>query len=296
MSILKEFKYEKPSSLNELKELLKTNNSTDFYYLAGGTDLLVDMRNEKKTPSLVIDLKGLPDLNGISFIEEKLLIGALTPIHDIEINKKVQIMATALNEGAQNLGSWQVRNRGTIGGNLGNGAPTADTASPLLALDAKLHVWGPKGQREISIDSFWVSAGKTCLKKEELITAVEVPIKKGFSSAYIKVGPRNAMDIAIASCAVSIKTINCKVEEIRIALGGAGPTPIRAHTAETFLIKQPITSQNLKIAGELAAKDSNPRTSNRATREYRLSVIPVIVERAICAAVERQESCRGGDN
>lgn len=288
--VLKPFRYERPASLEQLSSLLADHAGMATRYLAGGTDLLAAMRAGKDSPELVVDLKGLPGLSGIGSGEKgRLWIGALTTIHSLETNENIRNQATVLFEGAQSLGSWQVRNRGTIGGNLANGAPTADTAVPLLALDAEIIIWSPLGERRMPATSFWLGAGKTILRPGEIITGVEIPLKQGTSSAYTKLGPRQAMDIAIASAAVVIKTGGGTVEEVQIALGGAGPTPVRARSAEAYLAGRPARAENIRHAGKLAVADSNPRTSMRATRGYRLSVIPVLVERSIMSALLRQE-------
>jgi xanthine dehydrogenase FAD-binding subunit len=235
-----------------------------------------------------VDLKGLPGLSGIDVKEGKVCIGSLTTIHSLETSEVIRSRATALFEAAKGLGSWQVRNRGTVGGNLANGAPTADTATPLLAMDAEILTWNSGERRRISASSFWLGAGKTALDPGEMITGVEIPIKQGISSAYTKLGPRRAMDIAIAGAAVVLKLDRGIVSEARIALGGAGPTPIRALSAENYLTGQPASPENISRVGQMAADDSNPRTSSRASREYRLAVIPVLVERTIRAALGRQ--------
>ena len=290
MPALKPFLYERPFSLEQLSALLTDHAGMVPIYLSGGTDLLVAMRTGKNSPELVVDLKGLPGLRGINCREEeKLWIGALTTIHRLEIDENIRSRAAVLFEAAQSLGSWQVRNRGTIGGNLANGAPTANTAAPLLALDAEILAWSPSEKRRIPIASFWLGAGKTDLHSGEIITGVEIPFKQASASAYIKLGTRKAMDIAIASAAVLLRLDRDVIQEVRIALGGAGPTPLRAHAAEAYLTGCPTLAKHIIQAGELAANESNPRTSGRATREYRLSVIPVLVERCIRSALERQE-------
>lgn len=290
MTFKKPFDYERPSSLEQLKDIIIKGPDTDPCYLAGGTDLLVAIGTGKSSPTQLIDLKGLPGMGGIKSLQGgRLWIGALTTIHNLASDGIVQKRATALYEGAHNLGSWQVRNRGTIGGNLANGAPTADTATPLLALDAEILTWSPWEERRIPARAFWLGAGKTDLKKGELIRGVEIPHKDNYSSAFSKLGPREAMDIAIASATVVLKCDQGIIQGVSIALGGAGPTPIRAHSAEEFLTGRPASTENFREAGILAAKDSNPRTSKRATREYRLSVIPVLVERSMQSALQRQE-------
>jgi CO/xanthine dehydrogenase FAD-binding subunit len=291
MPALKSVLYERPSSLEQLSVLLAGHAGMVPGYLSGGTDLLVAMRTGKDSPELVVDLKGLPNLRGINRCDDgKLWIGALTTIHSLEVNETIRSQITLLFEAAQSLGSWQVRNRGTIGGNLANGAPTADTAAPLLALDAEILTWSPSGTRRIPVASFWLGARKTALHTGEIITGVEIPLKQGSSSAYTKLGPRKAMDIAIASAAVVLRLDRGIIQEVRIAIGGAGPTPLRARSAEDYLTGRPALAENLVQAGKLAASESNPRTSTRATRKYRLSVIPVLVERSIRSALQRQEA------
>ncbi len=290
MAALKPFRYERPASLEQLRALLSERGATGVRYLAGGTDLLPAMRGGKESPGTVVDLKGLPGVRGIRSIDgSRLWIGALTTIHALEIDPAVRSLVCALFEGAQSLGSWQVRNRGTIGGNLANGAPTADTAPALLALDADILTWGPGGERRIGSDSFWVDAGQTVLGPGEIITGVELPVGRGNSSAYLKLGSRQAMDIAVAGAAVALRADNGAIREIRIGLGGAGATPLRARSAEEYATGRPAVDETIAQAGRLAAADSSPRSSARASREYRLKVIPVLVERAIRSALRRQK-------
>jgi len=290
MATLNPFLYERPGSLEQLSSLLADHAGRVPRYLAGGTDLLVAIRTGKANPELVVDLKGLADLRGINPCGEgKLWIGALTTIHSLEMNETIRNQATALYEAARGLGSWQVRNRGTLGGNLANGSPTADTAVPLLAMDAEILTWSPSGTRRISAASFWLGAGITVLHPGEIITGVEIPFKPASSSAYTKLGKRRAMDIAIVSAAVALKSDRGVIREVRIGLGGAGPTPVRARSAEVYLTGRPTLSEHIIQAGREAANDSNPRTSSRASREYRLSVIPVLVERSIRSALQRLE-------
>jgi CO/xanthine dehydrogenase FAD-binding subunit len=227
-------------------------------------------------------------LTGIQSDDSALWIGALTSVQELKTDQRVRERATALYECVQYFASWQVRNRATLGGNLGNGAPTADSAAPLFALGAEITTWSPAGTRTISAAEFWLGAGKTILSKKEIITSVKIPLRPDASSAYIKLGPREAMDIAIAGAAVVLRVNQGLVEEARIALAGAGSTPIRSSSAEGFLTGRPAIEETFAKAGELAAQDSNPRTSSRATRDYRLAVIPVLVERALRRALERQ--------
>jgi len=289
MAHLTPFEYARPGSLEELQELLASRAGVTPFYLAGGTDLMVAMRSGKYSPELVVDLKHLAGLGGVNpGKDDTLRIGALTTIHAVEEHELIRSRFTALHEGARSLGSFQVRNRATLGGNLANGSPTADMAIPLMAFNAEILTWSSKGERRMSAASFWMGAGKTALQQGEIITGIELLLDEGLRSAYEKLGPRNAMDIAIASTAVVLRLDSGSIREVRIALGGACPTPIRAHSAEKYLKGHRADPEHISQAGKLAADESNPRSSTRASREYRLAVIPVLVERALRHCLRRQ--------
>ena len=287
MAVLPKFLYERPDSMRQLAELMAACPAR-FAFLSGGTDLIPAMRSGKERPSMVVDLKGLPGLAGIETTATGLRIGALTAVQALRMDELIEQRATALRDCAQHFAAWQVRNRATIGGNLGNGAPTADTAAPLVALNAEIVTWRPQGSRTISADEFWQGAGQTVLGDDEIITAIEISPAPGTSSAYLKLGPREAMDIAIAGAGVALRTEQGVVREVRIALGGAGATPVRALQAEASLLGRKLDDAAMAEAGLLAANNCNPRSSRRASREYRLAVIPVLVERALRLAFERQ--------
>ncbi|MEL7567352.1 MAG: FAD binding domain-containing protein [Dehalobacterium sp.] len=284
------FQYECPLSLEELRGAISRLPLDRTGFLAGGTDLLIAVTSGKHPVERIIDLKRIPGMKGIEQREEGIWIGSLTSIHALERNEIILSHAKALAEGAETLGSWQIRNRATIGGNLGNASPTADTAPPLLALDAQVLTWGLEGERTIPIGSFWVSAGKSSLNKGEIITGVLIPLHKESSSAYMKLGPREAMDITVASAAAVVRVKEGNIDYIRLALGGAAPTPIRARSAENYLLGKPADSENLLQAGLLAAEDSNPRDSMRASRDYRLRVIPGLVQKAVEHALRKNKT------
>jgi len=197
-----------------------------------------------------------------------------------------------LFEAAQSLGSWQVRNRGTIGGNLANGAPTADMAIPLLAWTRISAPGVLRGRGEWRLPHSGPGQRKQRWREREIITGVEISLEQGSASSYLKLGPRQAMDIAIVSAAAVIKLDHGLIQKAGIALGGAGPTPLRARAAEAYLQGRPPIAEHIIEAGKLAAKESNPRTSARASREYRLAVIPVLVERAIKSCLKRLENLK----
>ncbi|MEL7622730.1 MAG: xanthine dehydrogenase family protein subunit M [Clostridiales bacterium] len=287
----KGYEYYRPGSWAELAAILcKTEERVLF--LAGGTDLFVDLRSGKKSCAHLVDLKGLKELKGIEEAagehgERELRIGALTAIHQLETYPLLQEKAGALPEAACQLGSRQVRNRATLGGNLANASPTADTAAPLLALDAVLELWSPAGERRIPVEELWQKAGKTFLAPDEIIRQIIIPLVPRQASAFMKLGPRQAMDIAIISAAASLSLEEGRISQVRIALGGAGEKPLRMKAAEEYLLGKEGTAEHFAAAGRLAARESSPRSSRRASREYRLATIPVLTERVLLQALSR---------
>ncbi len=288
----KGYEYCRPGSWEELAAIL-CKAEAGVMFLAGGTDLAVDLRTGKKSCAHLVDLKGLTELQGIAetAAEEgkkgEICIGSLTSIHQLEINPLLQEKAAALPEAACQLGSRQVRNRATLGGNLANASPTADTAAPLLVLDAFLELWSPSGSRHIPVEDLWQKAGKTFLAADEIIRQITLPLAPGRGTAFMKLGPRQAMDIAIINAAASLELEDGRISQVRIALGGAGERPLRMKQAEAFLLGKEATAEHFAQAGVLAAQESSPRSSRRASREYRLATIPVLTERVLLKALSR---------
>ena len=279
--------YLRPSSIEELFLATDSIKGSKVSFLAGGTDLWVDLRKGKKTADWVIDLKGLESLQGIEIEEQYVRIGALTSIHRLERDALIGKQFLSLQEACMQLGSLQVRNRATIGGNIGNAAPTADTASPLLSFHAKAVLLSESGEETIPIEKFWVGPGRNCLKEGQILAAVKLPVRTWGSSFY-KVGPRHAMDIAIlsAAAAVSLDGNGC-ITDVGLAFGGAASVPLRAGEAEEYLKGRKPSRDCFVEAGRIAAQFSNPRDSSRASRAYRMELIPVLAERTLTTAVNR---------
>jgi len=281
---IREFKYFEPHTLAEALALLEQySNNENAKILAGGTDLLVGMKEKGLTPDYLINIKYIPGLNYIKQDEEKLRIGATTTIGEIVdndlINKKFNILAQA----ASVLGSVQVRNRATIGGNLCNAAPSAEMAPALLTLDAQARIAGKKGERIVPLEKFFLGPGKTVLKKEilvEIIVPFFPPQTKGI---YIKNSPRKAMDIAAVGVAVAAVLDRDKkvFNKVRIALGAVAPTPMRAVKAEEFLINKEISSSAIREAAQIASREAKPITDIRSSEWYRREIVRVSVERAL---------------
>ncbi|MHB1653583.1 MAG: FAD binding domain-containing protein [Desulfitobacteriaceae bacterium] len=279
-------------SLTETSEILLQFNEKARIY-AGGTDVLVQMSKGQSHPEALIDIKGLSELYGIDYSAANgLTIGALTTHHELEKSELIQEKYPALHDGVSRVGSVQTRNRGTIGGNLCSALPSADSAGPLLALGAKVRVFGPKGERDLPLEKFFVGTKITVLEPGKILTQIMIPPLRPINAqAYLKFSRRKAMDLALLGVSVYFELdergIAC--DRARIALTTAAPTPIRAYQTEEFLSGRTLTKDNLKEAGSLAVAEAKPRDSWRSGAEYRRHLIRVLVPRAAKLALARLE-------
>ena len=286
---LPKFEYHAPTSLPEVLDLLAKYDGKGRV-LAGGTDLLVSMKKREVLPEHLISLKGIAELKGIHDEKEGMKIGALVTLGEIEHSKMIQDKFRVLWDAAQVMASRQIRNLGTIGGNLCSAAPSADTAPPLIVLDAAVEIIGPNGKRKVLVENFFKGPGESYLKPGEILTQIMIPnpLKKS-SGAYFKLMRRAAMDLAqvgIAAC-LSFGTEKKICRGARIALGAVGLTPIRALKAEQVLLDKELNETVGKEAGKSAAQEANPRSSLRASKEYRREMIEVLTKRAVMAAYHR---------
>lgn len=285
---LRKFKYFEPSTLPEALALL-AQYKEEAKILAGGTDLLVQMKQREISPKTLICLKSISELSGIE-LNGELRIGSMTTHRQIEKSSVIRDSFSLLADAVDSLGSVQIRNVATIGGNICNAAPSADTAPPLLALGAKAQIVGLDGERIIPLEEFFLGASQTVIKPNEILTRfliAQLPPNSG--SAYIKHTRRGAMDLPLLGVAVVV-TLDAQgkaIKECRIALGVAAPTPIRASGAEEFLQGRPFRVDILRKAGEIASFEARPRTSMRTTAEYRREMIKVLIPRAASIAAER---------
>ncbi|MBU5675323.1 xanthine dehydrogenase family protein subunit M [Alkaliphilus sp. MSJ-5] len=274
---MKRFEYFKPKSLQEASELL-LQYAGEGHILNGGTDVIVRMHEGLSAPKAIIDIKGINRLKEITYDEkEGLVIGACATMYEMEQNRNLVEKYRVLAEASHTVGSCQVRNRATMVGNITNASPLADTATPLLAMDAIVKVFGPEGQREISIHDFFVWVRKTCLKEGEIVTGVKLPAfgEKVFGS-YQKHARRDEVDLSTV-CASVVKVDS----SIRIALGSVAPTPIRARKAEAFLLGKELTEKIIQEAAEIAVSETTPIGDIRASKEYRQEIIKVLVTRGL---------------
>lgn len=254
--------------------------------IAGGSDVLVQMREGKRAGKELVSIYGIDAMRGVSYEEDGAIrIGSLTSFSHITKDPIIRKHINVLGEAVDMVGGPQIRNIGTIGGNTCNGVTSADSASTLHAWDAIVEITGPEGVRWIPIHDFYIKAGTVDLKPGELQTAIIIPKKsyEGYFGNYIKYAMRNAMDIATTGCSVNVKLSPDKqtIEDARIAYGVAGPVPMRAPSAEAKAKGQPLTGEVIKAFAEAVLEDINPRDSWRAAKDFRQHIAVVLAERAL---------------
>jgi carbon-monoxide dehydrogenase medium subunit len=282
---MKPFTYARPETVDEAVALL-AEHGDDAQMLAGGTDLVIELRNRWKEPSIVVDLKRIDELRpSITEEDGRLVITASTVMADIVADARVQRHFPALAEAADVVGSIQIRNRATLAGNICNCSPAADTAPPLLVYGADVVVAGPDGRRRVPIDDFIVGPKKTDLRRGELVVAIEIPIPdEPVGSAYTRMTRRRGTDLA------SI-TLCCGVDSngtTRLSYGSVGPRPWLL-TDESGVLADPYASDDDKapILNEMFVDASPSPTSMRSGPEYRVAMLPVLGARALKKAIER---------
>ncbi|MEM1742632.1 MAG: xanthine dehydrogenase family protein subunit M [Nitrososphaerota archaeon] len=281
------FNYHAPQTLEEALNLL--NKLKDkARVIAGGTDLIVDMKLRRKEPEHVVSLNKIRELDYITVDSLGVKIGAIVKLRKIEKEKIIRERFPALYEALKSMASIQVRNMGTMVGNICNASPAADTAPPLLIYNATLTAKSLNNERKIPIEEFFKAPGKTALKEDELVTEIFIPYPPQDShSTFLKI-TRVGMDLSKVSIAVLTKFNGSIIEDIRIAFGAVAPTPLRIRRAEEFLKNKPLTEENLKIVQEIVAKEIKPITDVRSTEWYRREVAKVLVKDALMKCLEEK--------
>jgi len=267
------YSYEKCTELSRAVELMSSKEHA--FPFAGGTDLLVGIRGGKFKPQIVVDIKGIAELNVLKEDQDGITIGAGISLNEIAKFEPIREKVPILAEGCHSIGTFSIRNRGTLVGNICNASPAADTAPPLYCLDAKVNIFGPEDERTLSIEEFFVSPGKTALRKGELVTSVLIPRPypemKGF---YQKASRTRSVDLATVNVAVQRTK-----DGVRIALGAVAPTPVRAKSVEKA-VNQEGENDWEKAAG-LVKNDISPISDLRGSREYRYHLAEVLVRRGL---------------
>lgn len=284
---MKWFDFATPASVAEAVGLLTAHPGARL--LAGGTDLLVQLRAGRKETDLVVDLKRIPELNALEYDTVRgLTIGAAVPCYRIYRDSTVARAYPALVELASLIGGTQIQGRASLGGNLCNAAPSADSIPLLIALGATCRISGPGGAREIAVEDFCTAPGRNVLQPGELLVALHLPPPAPHSGArYLRFIPRNEMDIAVAGVGVEVVLDNGKFRSARVALAAVAPTPLFVREAGDALAGQPVNDTSIARAADIARASVKPITDMRGTADYRRHICGVLTRRALEAAVQR---------
>ena len=258
--------------------------------LAGGTDLLVRMRQGTVKPEVIVDIGAIEELRGVRHSSGYVAVGALTTHGEIEQSPELAAWARVLCNASREVGSAQVRNRGTLGGNLANASPAGDTLPALYVLDAEVHLLRVGGERWVPIADFFTGPGKTACQADELLAEVRFrPTEPGEKSFFRKIGQRRAVRIAKASAAGVMLLDGDIVRRCRVALGALAPTVIRLPLLEEYLTGRQLTPETIDWAAAIAGEACQPITDIRSTTAYRRHVAAVLVERGIRGAIAEGE-------
>jgi len=284
---MRRFEYLEPASLDEAVGALGRYGGSASV-LAGGTDLLVELREHLRRADCVVDIKKIPGMAGLAYdARTGLAFGALVTAREIETFPAAQQHYPSLVQAVRELGSIQVRNRATVVGNLCRASPSADTSPPLIADGATVTIYGPGGERVVPLERFFTGPGATVLERSELVTRIVVPPPPSHTGkCYLKHGRRKAMELATVGVAVTLTLERERCREIRIVLGAVAPTPIRAPAAEAALRGGALDDARIEAAAQAAMGECRPISNVRASAGYRREMVGVLTKRAIRQAAE----------
>lgn len=283
-----QFEHLQPKTIREACLLLSRYKEKARVF-AGGTDLIILKKSGQVSLQYMIDIKSMPNLNYVHHVDgEDLKIGALATIHDIESSTVIRVRFPALASAAQQMGSPQIRNMATIGGNICRAAPSADMAPPLIGLGARVKITSLGMERTIDIERFFLGPGETALRSNEILTEIQIPTPSiNTGGAYLKWMPKTQRSIAVIGVAVvvSMDSDRSSIVDAKIVLGAVAPTPVRAFKAEGIIMGKVIEDKLMDEAAEAASMEAKPITDIRGTAEYRRNMVKVLVRRAIIQAV-----------
>jgi len=279
---LPRFEYVSPGTVDEVVSFLSAHGE-DAKLLAGGTDLVPQLKGREIRARYVVDLKAIPGLDAVSSDHPSVVtIGALATISAIARSPVVNERLPLLVQAASVMASPQVRNRGTFVGNICSAIPSADSAPGLLALEAGVRLKGPRGERTVAIDRFFSGPRTTVVARDEMALAIEVPFPPaGSRGVYLKLSPRHSMDLAVVGVAVQAVCDNGVCTRVRIGLGAVAPTPVRAPLAESMLEGKAISAELIDEAAHHSVTQCSPIDDHRASQEYRCDMVYVMTRRAL---------------
>ena len=287
---MKNFEYVAPRTLREAISLLSEKGDR-ARVLAGGTDLIVQMRINRRQPERVVDIKNVPEVNELSYRPRKgLTIGAAVACHRICADAEILQRYPGIVDSAAIIGGIQIQGRASFGGNLCNSSPSADTTPLLIAYGATCDIAGPNGRRRVKVEDFCTGPGQNVLQAGELLVSFNIPSYKKHSGAhYLRFIPRNEMDIAVVSAGAYVELANRKKDfkRVRIGLGAVAPTPLFPHEAGEMLEGRPVSESAITEAAKAASTIARPITDMRGTVDYRVHLVGVLTARALRGAIDR---------
>jgi aerobic carbon-monoxide dehydrogenase medium subunit len=284
---VRRFELALPRSVDEALRVLSERGS-EAKLLAGGTDLLPQLKNGLLKPAWVVDLSGVERVRTLRSDSGGLRVGAAVSARTLERDATTQKTYTSLAESGALVGSVQIRNLATLGGNLCNAAPSADMAPPLLALDAEAVIAGPRGERRVPITDFFTGVRRTVLSPDEILLEIVIPAPGPRSGGhYLRHTPRRELDIAVVGVASQLTLSNGVCSKARIALAAVAPVPLRAREAEQLLEGKPVTPEGIERAAEVAVGAARPISDQRGSADYRLHLVRVLTRRTLRTALAR---------
>ena len=286
---MKEFQYLAPRRLEEAAVLM-AEHAGSAQLLAGGTDLLIFMRNGRKSPDFIIDAKKISELTRVHLDADRLTIGAAVSCRTIWENPKITERFPALTDAATLIGGIQIQGRATFGGNLCNAAPSADTVPPLIVYGATAHIINARGERDVPVEEICTGPGRTSLAPDEILVSLSIPTPpENSGAAFLRFIPRNEMDIAVANAAarVDLDDGGATFKTARIAIGAVAPTPLFVEAAGAALSGKPVDDASISNAARIARDASTPINDMRGTIEHRKQLVEVLTTRALRRAIAR---------
>ena len=286
---MKDFQYLAPRKLDEAA-LLMAEHAGSAQLLAGGTDLLIFMRNGRKSPDVIIDAKTIPELTQLNLDAERLTIGAAVSCRTVWENREVSEKFPALEDAATLIGGIQIQGRATFGGNLCNAAPSADTVPPVIVYGASAHIVSARGERDVPVEEICTGPGRTSLANDEILVSLSIPVPAANSgAAFLRFIPRNEMDIAVANAAarVDLDETGETIKTARIAIGAVAPVPLFVEEAGAALTGKPVNDESIADAAGIAREAATPINDMRGTIEHRKQLAEVLTTRALQRAIAR---------
>lgn len=283
---MQKLSYLKPETLKEALDYLNQYGAKCKPY-AGGTDLMVQLREEAprlRNVEYLMDITHIPELHGVEVRDDAISIGAATTHTQVNTDPVLRAHVDFLPCASSTVGSTQIRNNGTVGGNICNASPAADTLSPFVALNARLIVCSVNGTRSLLLKDAFVKAGQLKLEENEMVTRIEIDRVDGFATAFIKLGRRKALAISRMNAAVALKLEDGVIREARIAPGCVFSTPDRVERAEAEIVGKAPSAELFEAAGRTVSDEMIARTGVRWSTEYKKPVIEALIARALCKA------------